>query len=241
MVSLSGLVLAGSGALGGIVAMALTVAAGGALGWLNGVLVTRLRLPPLIVTLGTWYAYGGLAVALTGGSPLRGIPADLAAFGRGALGPWPLAFLLTALPAFAVAQAALVATPAGPWLYATGRNEAACRLVGVPVDRLRRVAYGLSGLAAGLAACVAGAWLGSARPDIGTNLELDSLTACLLGGVAIAGGAGTPAGALLAVLFLQSLKTGLQLADVNSIWQTGLVGLLLLGSLRADRVFHRPA
>jgi ribose/xylose/arabinose/galactoside ABC-type transport system permease subunit len=90
-----------------------------------------------------------------------------------------------------------------------------------------------------LAAVVAGAWLQSARPDIGVNLELDSLTAALLGGVSIAGGAGTPAGALVAVLFLQSLKTGLQLGNVNGIWQTGLVGLLLLASLQADRLLRR--
>jgi ribose transport system permease protein len=239
IVSLSGLFMAWAGPAGVVAAPLAAIVGGGLLGLVNGLLVTRLRLTPLIVTLGTLYAYSGLALALTGGSPQRGIPAALAPLGRSLLGPFPVSFLLTALPVYAVAQFALTATPAGPWIYATGRNEAAARLVGIPVGGLRRTVYIASGVLAGLAAVVAGAWLQSARPDIGINLELDSLTAALLGGVSIAGGAGSPAGTLVAVLFLQSLKTGLQLGDVNSIWQTGLVGLLLLASLQADRMLAR--
>ncbi len=239
MVGLSGLFLAWAGGAGALAASLVAVGGGLALGLGNGLLVTRLRLEPLIVTLGTLYAYGGLAVALTGGSPQRGIPAALAPLGRSLLGPFPVGFLAIALPAYALAQAALAATPAGPWTYAAGRNETAARLVGIPVGTLRLTMYGLSGALAGLAALLADAWLQSARPDIGANLELESLTAALLGGVSIAGGAGAPAGALLAVLFLQSLKTGLQLANVNAIWQTGLVGALLLASLQAERLFRR--
>lgn len=239
MVSLSGLFMAWLGGGGAVLAASAAIAVGCLLGLMNGVLVTRLNLTPLIVTLGTLYAYGGLALALTGGSPQRGIPQALAPLGRGLLGPFPISFLLTALPVYALAQLALAVTPAGPWTYATGRNDAAARLVGIPVGRLRLTLYAASGALAGLAAVVAGAWLQSARPDIGINLELDSLTAALLGGVSIAGGAGTPAGILLAVLFLQSLKTGLQLGNVNGIWQTGLVGLLLLASLQADRLLRQ--
>ncbi len=239
MVSLSGLFMAWCGGGGPVLAALAAIGGGALLGLANGLLVTRLRLTPLIVTLGTLYAYGGLALALTGGSPQRGIPAALAPFGRGLLGPFPVSFLLAALPVYAIAQFILWATPAGPWTYATGHNEGAARLVGIPVGRLRLVVYTASGALAGLAAMVAGSWLQSARPDIGINLELDSLTAALLGGVSIAGGSGTPGGTLMAVLFLQSLKTGLQIGNVNSIWQTGLVGLLLLASLQADRLLRR--
>lgn len=239
IVSLSGLFLAWAGGAGVVGAPLVAISVGAALGAVNGLLVTRLRLVPLIATLGTLYAYGGLALALTGGSPQRGVPAALAPLGRAALGPFPISFLLTSVPLFAIVQFALSATPAGPWTYATGRDEKAARLVGIPVAHLRLVMYTLSGALAGVAALIAGAWLQSARPDIGLNLELDSLTATLLGGVGIAGGTGAPAGALLAVLFLQSLKTGLQLANVNTIWQTGMVGLLLLASLQADRLLGR--
>ena len=239
MVSLSGLFMAWLGGGLAVPAALVAIAGGALLGLVNGLLVTRLRLMPLIVTLGTLYAYGGLALALTGGSPQRGIPASLAPFGRDALGPFPLSFLLAALPVYVIAQFALSVTPAGPWTYATGRNEAAARLVGIPVARLRLAVYTISGALAGVAALVAASWLQSARPDIGVNLELDSLTAALLGGVSIAGGSGSPAGTLIAVLFLQSLKTGLQLSDVNSIWQTGMVGLLLLASLQAERLLRR--
>jgi ribose/xylose/arabinose/galactoside ABC-type transport system permease subunit len=236
MVSLSGLFLAWAGGTGALVAPLVAIGVGMVLGAVNGLLVTRLRLAPLIATLGTLYAYGGLAIALTGGSPQRGVPPALTPLGRALLGRLPISFLLTAVSLFAIAQFTLSATPAGPWTWATGRDENAACLVGIPVARLLQAMYALSGALAGVAALVAGAWLQSARPDIGINLELDSLTATLLGGVSIARGAGTPAGTLLAVPFLQSLKTERQLADVNGISQTGVVGLLLQASLQADRL-----
>jgi ribose transport system permease protein/rhamnose transport system permease protein len=120
-----------------------------------------------------------------------------------------------------------------------GGNETAARLVGIPVAQSRFLVYALSGVLAALAAVVANAWLLSARPNIGQNLELESLTAALLGGIAISGGSGHVLGPLAAVLFLVSLKTGLQLANVNSIWQIGTIGLLLILTVFADRFLAR--
>jgi ribose transport system permease protein len=213
------------------------------LGVINGLLVTGLGLLPLIATLGTFYIYSGVAVAMTGGGALSGVPAMMVPWGRGTILGLPLPFLTLALPMFVIAATLLRFTSWGRWIYAMGFNERSARLVGIPVDRARLLAYGLSGLLAGCAALVGLAWLGSARPNIGQNLELTSLTAALLGGISIVGGRGGVVGILAAVLLLVTLQTGLLQLNVNSIWQVGIVGALLILVLLADtfRFFRRTA
>jgi len=212
---------------------------GAALGWLNAVLVTRLKILPLIATLGTFYVYSGLAVALTGGAAQAGVPAWLIPWGRGTLIGVPLPFLTLALPAFIVAAVLLDRTSWGRWVYALGHDEHSARLVGIDVDRIRAVAYVLSGTLAGAAALVSLAWLGSGRPNIGQNLELTSLTAAMLGGIGIFGGSGGVAGVLAAVLLLVTVQTGLLQLNVNSIWQVGTIGALLIGVLLINRLSTR--
>ncbi len=206
------------------------------LGALNGAIVTRLRILPLIATLATFYAYSGLALALTNGAAQGGVPTWLIPWGRGVVGGLPLPFLTLALPAFFVAGMVLATTSWGRWIYALGHNERAARLVGIPVDRVRFIAYAVSGLLAGLAALVSLAWLGSGRPNIGQNLELTSLTAAMLGGIGIFGGRGGLAGVLAAVVLLVTLQTGLLQLNVNSVWQVGIVGALLIVVLLIDRL-----
>ena len=143
------------------------------------------------------------------------------------------------LPAYLLVAGMLTFTAWGRWIYAMGRNERAARLVGIRVDRIRFVAYTLSGGLAGLAALVSLAWFGSARPNIGQNLELESLAAALLGGIAITGGIGGALGVLIAVLMIVTLKTGLQFVNVSTIWQTGIVGAMLLLVLLLDPLLSR--
>ncbi len=209
------------------------------LGALNGAIVTRLRILPLIATLATFYAYSGLALALTNGAAQGGVPTWLIPWGRGVVGGLPLPFLTLALPAFVLAGMVLATTSWGRWIYALGHNERAARLVGIPVDRVRFIAYAVSGLLAGLAALVSLAWLGSGRPNIGQNLELTSLTAAMLGGIGIFGGRGGLAGVLAAVVLLVTLQTGLLQLNVNSVWQVGIVGALLIVVLLIDRLSAR--
>jgi ribose/xylose/arabinose/galactoside ABC-type transport system permease subunit len=213
--------------------------AGAGLGAVNGWLVARLNILPLIATLGTFFVYSGLAVAITGGAAVSGVPAFLLPWGRGTVLGMPLPFLVTALPAFLIAIVLLGATTWGRWIYAMGFNERSARLVGIPVDRTRLLLYTISGLLAGLAALVSLAWLGSGRPNIGQNLELTSLTAVLLGGVSIFGGRGNVGGVLAAVLLLVTLQTGLLQLNVNSVWQVGIVGALLVAVLAADGLTNR--
>lgn len=210
---------------------------GTAAGALNGLLVARLRLWPLIVTLGSFYLFSGLALALTGGAAISGVPAELTQWGRGANFAIPVPFLTCVIPAFFIAWLILSKSAWGKWVYACGFNEHATRLVGIPVDRLRLLVYCLSGLLAGCAGFISLSWLGSARPEIGVNLELESLTAALLGGVAIFGGRGSVVGVLAAALMLVTIKTCMLQLGLNSVWQLGVVGLLLIIVLMAQRLF----
>ena len=211
---------------------------GGLLGGVNGLIITRLRLLPLIVTLGTYYAYNGLALAVTGGVPISGLPSSFGLLGQSAVLAIPLHTLVIVLPTFIVMTFTLTQMPLGRWIYAIGSNERASRLVGLPVNAIRLGAYTFSGILAALAGLVADSWLLSARPNIGDNLELLSLTATLFGGTSIFGGSGGLIGSLLAVLFFTSLQVGLQMLNINNIWQLGVVGLFLIGSVVLDRTFR---
>ncbi len=173
---------------------AACLATGATLGLFNGWLVSRLRILPLIATLGTFYAYSGLALALTNGAAQNGVPPWLIVWGRGLVDGIPLPFLTLTLPAFVLVAVLLAFTSWGRWIYALGHNEGSARLIGLPVDRVRRLAYTGSGLLAGAAGLVSLAWLGSGRPNIGQNLELTSLTAAMLGGISIFGGRGRRGG-----------------------------------------------
>ena len=240
IVSLSGLSIAFLMKQGTPVFVAATagILFGGMLGSINGLIITRLRLLPLIVTLGTYYAYNGLALALTGGAPIAGLPSYFSILGQGAVFAVPLHTVVFVLPIFVVLMFILTQTPLGRWIYAIGGNEKASRLVGLPVNAIRLGVYILSGLLAALAGLVADSWLLSARPNIGENLELLSLTATLLGGTSILGGSGGLAGSLVAVLFFTSLQVGLQMLNINNIWQLGLVGLFLIGTVLLDRTLR---
>jgi ribose/xylose/arabinose/galactoside ABC-type transport system permease subunit len=229
------MMLVGAG-MPGVLVPPAAILIGAALGAINGLVVARFRILPLIATLGTFFIYSGMAMALTNGASLSGAPEWLVPFGRGAVGGIPAHFLFVVVPLFLLAAAILTFTSWGRWIYATGYNERSARLVGIPVDRLRFLAYCLSGALAGAAALVSLAWFGAARPNIGVNLELESLAAILLGGIAITGGAGGVVGVLLAVLMIVTLKTGLQFVNVATIWQVGIVGLLLLLVLLLDLI-----
>jgi ribose transport system permease protein len=237
--SLSGLLIAflvNAGAPGFIAGIA-GVLFGGMLGSINGLIITRLKLLPLIVTLGTYYAYNGLALALTGGAPISGLPPSFGVLGQSAVLAVPLHTLVLVLPIFIVLMFILTQTPLGRWIYAIGGSERASLLVGLPVNAIRLGVYTLSGMLAALAGLVADSWLLSARPNIGDNLELLSLTATLLGGTSIFGGSGRLTGSLVAVIFFTSLQVGLQMMNVNNIWQLGVVGILLICSVLLDRLF----
>jgi rhamnose transport system permease protein len=205
-----------------------------ALGLVNGLLIGVLNLPSLAITLGTLAAYRGLAYVILGGDAVSGFPTGFTNVGGGYVRTeLPVALLV--LLAFAVALGILLhATRFGRYLYAIGSNREAARFSGVPVARTRVTIFALAGLMAGFAAIVYLGFFGSVQADAASGSELvDVVTAVVLGGVDIFGGAGTMLGVLLALILIAVLRNGMQLANLGGATQDIVIGGLLLGAILA--------
>jgi rhamnose transport system permease protein len=218
------------------VAVALTLLVGGGAGALNALLVARLRMPALIVTLGTFSLFRGLAEGLTAGvENYTGFPAGFLALGQGyALGAIPVQGLVL-IAAAGLYAVLLHASVAGRALYAIGFSPEGARHAGLPVGRRLALVYVLSGLMAAVAALVYVAYLGQAKADAGTGYELTAITAVVLGGTSIFGGRGTIHGTLLGVAALAVLQNGLRLSDLPTEMAGVLTGLLLIAAILARR------
>jgi ribose transport system permease protein len=212
------------------------VLAGGLCGMTNGLLVTRLNLPPFVATLGMFGIARGLAVWLaertTLAFPVGGRPEWVETFARTSLanpGLWSLVLLAV------VTGLALHFTVFGRHLYAVGSNEAAARLCGVNVNRTRLIVYTLAGLLTGWAGVILFAHSNSGNPTLGEQMELDVITAVVIGGASLAGGKGTVIGALLGVAILGLIKNGVSLFNVPVEMQYILIGVLLLANVALNR------
>ena len=197
-------------------ACALTVVAGVAVGLLNGLLLTRLKLPhPFISTLGTMNVARGAALLLASGVPISGLPARFRETVAGSAFGIPSPVLVAGV-LYAVGHLFLTRTVWGRDLYALGGNREAARLCGIPVDRRLNLAYALSGGAAGLAAVVMAARMNSGFPLAGSGAELDAIAAVIVGGASFFGGVGTAGGTLIGALIIGFLRNGLNLLDVSA-------------------------
>ena len=210
-------------------AAVLTLGIGALAGGVNALLITRLRLPPLIVTLGSFSLFRGLAEAITKGTDnFTGFQADFLAFGQGYYG----GIIPAQVPVFAAMAVAVWLlvhrTTFGRSFRAIGFAPEGARYAGLPVGRRIALAYVLSGAVAALAAMIYVARVGQAKADAGTGYELLAITAVVLGGASIFGGVGTVHGTLLGVATLAVLKNGLQLSDQPGELAGILTGALLL-------------
>ena len=218
--------------------LALTVGCLG--GAMNAWLVSRLAIPPLIVTLGSLSLFRGIAEGLTRGAVnYTGFPRSFLALGQGYL----FGVVPAQLPLFVLVVAAYVVllhrSVIGRALYAIGFTAAGARYAGIPVARRVGFVYFLSGLMASVAAIIYVAHLGQARSDAGTGYELDAITAVVLGGTSVFGGRGTLWGTLLGLFALTVLRNGLQLAALPSELAGVLTGTLLLVTIAIDRARTR--
>ncbi|MBE2233130.1 MAG: ABC transporter permease [Anaerolinea sp.] len=206
-------------------------------GLFNGLLVARVKLPPLVVTLGTYAFYRGVAYVLLGDQAARGYPAGFTFIGQGKLPgtliPFSVALFIVLAIVFGLV---LHRTTFGRTLFAIGNNENATAYSGVPVARTKIIVYTISGLMAGLAGIVLAARFGSTRPDIGLGLELAVITAAVLGGVDINGGIGTMGGAVLSLLLIGLLRFGMGLLNIQGQVQGMVIGLLLILSILLPNV-----
>jgi len=218
-------------------AAAVAVAAGAAGGALNAWLIARLAIPPLIVTLGTFSLFRGIAEGLTQAAVnYTDFPARFLWFGQGYLWgvvPTQLPLLVIVLAAYAVL---LHRSVAGRAWYVIGFTAAGARYAGIPVERRVGALYLLSGVIASIAAIVYVAHLGQAKSDAGTGYELDAITAVVLGGTSVFGGRGTIYGTVLGLFALAVLRNGLHLAALPSELAGVLTGTLLVTTIAIDRL-----
>lgn len=215
-------------------AAATGIGLGAALGLLNGILVRRLSISPLIVTLAMLALYGGLAYVVSS-TAVYGFPQALLDLGRGRLFGIQYTVLI-ALAVFIAGSFLLTRTRTGLRVYAIGGDARAAELCGIPVGRTIIGLYAVNGALIGLVAVLLAGRLGSIPPTIGVRFELDVLTAAILGGVAFSGGAGRPIGIAIGVATIGILNAGLIFVGLQSWWQNVAVGGLLLVALLADQI-----
>jgi ribose/xylose/arabinose/galactoside ABC-type transport system permease subunit len=209
--------------------VALGLLVGLAVGTLNGLAVTKLRIPPFIVTLAMMLVVRGAAYKYTDARTISGLPPSFAAISQGALS----AAIMAAV--FALAWLLLMRTPFGRHVYATGGNAEAAWLAGIRVNRVLLAVYALCGLCAGLAGVLVASRLSAGYPKAGEFYELDAVTAVVVGGTSLFGGRGSIWGTLAGAFFIGILNNGLNLFHVETYDQLMVKGAVLLAAASLDR------
>lgn len=211
-------------------------------GLINGLLISRVRLPALVVTLGTYAFYRGVAFVLLGDLVVKGFSESFMYIGQGDVPntsiPVPLLLFSVMAVLFGLV---LHRTTFGRFIYAIGNNEEACRYSGVAVGRIKIIIFALSGFMSALAGVVMTARFGSVRPNIAVGLELDVITAVVLGGVNIFGGQGSILGVVLALFLIGIVRFGMSLKNVPGQVQSTLIGVLLILAILLPQLLRRLA
>jgi ribose transport system permease protein len=220
------------------------IAAGAGMGLANGLLAVLLRVPVIIITLGTLSIYRGTAYWISDGFPISnfGQSSWLFRFGQRDLVPWPSALdwipdlVLALVVAALVGHLLLSRTAFGQHVYALGSNRRAAQLAGVHVNRVQVGVLALLGVTAGIAGVLGVAQTGSADPNSGVGYELDVIAAVIIGGAAITGGRGRVPASLLGILLIGEVRNGLVISGVSLYGQTIVSGVLVVAAVAADRL-----
>lgn len=222
-------------------AIALGVGACAAFGALNGTLVTSLRLPPFIVTLGTLHVAFALTHIYSKDQTVTGLPDALIFFGDTfSIGRTDVTYgMVLMLAMFVVAWYVLRHTAAGRHVYAVGNNAEAARLAGIRTRRVLLGVYTFAGVMYGVAGLLLVSRTGVGDPQAGQTDNLDSITAAVLGGISLFGGRGSVIGALLGALIVGVIRNGLQLMGVPSIYQVLITGILVILAVAVDQMTRR--
>lgn len=210
--------------------LAIALSLGLACGLLNGVSVTKFRVTPFITTLATMSIIRGVCLLLTDSRPVFGIPDSIAWIGQGYIGPIPVAVII--LVATYIAAALLLnRTPWGRYVYAVGGSAEVARLSGISVTSVIVSVYAFSGVLAALGGFIFMSRLQSGQPVAGNGYELQAVAASVVGGISLAGGAGSIWGTLAGAMIIGILNNGMSLMRVSSYWQNVFTGVVILAAV----------
>jgi rhamnose transport system permease protein len=219
-------------------AVLVGIAGGTFAGYLNGLVIVYLGVPPLIVTLATLAIFRGLAYGISESRSFNGFPDAFAFWGSGEIAGLPFQLYLLVV-VFVISGLVLGATPIGRRIYAIGNNEVAARFAGLRVGRIKLLTYTFSGFMAGVAGFIFTSRVTSTRADAATGLELDVIAAVVFGGTSIFGGRGTILGTAFGVVTIQLLKNGLQLAGFRGEATVVLIGTVLILSILLNQFLEK--
>lgn len=235
VVALTGVVAAtlGSSQYPVVVPVMAGIATGAACGTVNGLVVTKGKVAPFIVTLGMMTVARGLALVVSGGRPVSNLSPAFTRLGGDVAGvPIPVMVLgAVALVSFLCLNNLRL----GRHLYAVGGNEKAARASGINVDAVKMVAYSVCGAFAGIAGVVLAARITTGQPNAGVGYELDAIAAVVIGGTSLSGGVGGVGGTVLGALLIGVINNGLDLLDVSSYYQAIIKGIIIVGAVWLDR------
>ncbi len=203
---------------------------GALLGLVNGLLVTRVKIPPFIATLGMMVLLRGLTLIISGGQPVTGLPDSFRFFGAGSIGGLPVPIVVLVC-VYGLCIVMVRRTIVGERIYAIGDNHTAARFANIPVNRYLCFVYMMSGVMAVIAGILLVGRLDSAQPTIGQGYELDAIAAVVIGGVSLAGGIGTLEGTFIGVLVISVINNGMNILNVPSFYQQIFKGVIIILSL----------
>lgn len=219
-------------------AVVVGLSTGALLGLVNGAIITQLKVPPFVTTLGMMTIARGLALTFTEGRPITGLPDSFRVMGTGAIGPIPMPIFVAGF-AFLVGYVILNHTSIGEYILALGNNPVAARYAGININVYTILVYVVAGVLSALAGMILIARLNSAQPTAGLGYEFDAIAAVVVGGTSFAGGEGSLWGTLLGVLVIAVLNNGLNLLDVSSFYQPVVTGVVIALALLFYKFIRR--
>ena len=213
-----------------VLGMVCGIALGTLMGFINGILVAKVKMPSFIATLAMMSTARGIALVYTGGYPVSGIPDEALNIGRGYVGELPIPVIIM-LVIVVLAWILLSRTKFGRYVYATGSNSECARLSGVKIGTIKILVFTLCGLFASITGFVMAMRLGSGQPTMADGLEMDAITMAVLGGTSLSGGRGFMLGTIIGCMFMTVLSNGFNIIGVSSFWQQVLTGIILVAAV----------
>ncbi|PEY29058.1 sugar ABC transporter permease [Bacillus cereus] len=221
-----------------LISIIVAILLGAAIGMINGVGVTKFRVPAIIMTLGMLGIIRGAMLIYTGGKWIEDIPKSYKQLSSATILGLPITVWII-LAILLLLYIFLTKAPFGRYFYATGDNEGGARLIGIPVDKVKIYAFIISGMSAGVAGCIFVMNIGFVPNQTGTGIELQVIAAAVLGGIHLKGGTGSIFGAALGAIFLEAISSSLVFLKIPAFWNSAISGFLLLLIIILDSILKK--